>query len=312
MRSLERHGIDERTLRTDLDEARATLFKRSRTPSAPAVDDKVIVGWNGLAIRALAIAGRSMDVARYVEAAIACATFTWDSMRDTDGRLLRSWRAGTARVPAFLDDHALLGLGLITLYETTGDVSWFERAGTLAEQILDLFSDPAGGFFLAAHDAEPLVVRPKELLDTAVPSGNSAAAELLLRLSLYTGERRFEEAATRAIGLVMEPARRHPSAFGHALNAADLALGPVVEIAIVGHHGRSASKTDPRGGWPGTFRTQCSRSAPAPREQSGVPLLRDKPAPRRASHRVRVRTIRMSGAGGGARWHSGSSSAPLP
>ena len=221
----------------ELEAARATLFATRERREPPAIDDKVIAAWNGLAIRALAIAGRSLRAPPYVDAAIACANFVWDTLWGEDGRLLRSWRAGDAHVPGFLDDHALLGLGLITLYETTGDVVWFERAEVLAEAILARFADPGGGFYLTAEDAEELIVRPKELIDTAVPSGNAAAAELLLRLSLYTGERRFEDAATRAVGLVLEPARRHPSAFGHGLCVADMALGPTAEIAIVGASG---------------------------------------------------------------------------
>jgi uncharacterized protein YyaL (SSP411 family) len=227
-------SVDDRSL-PEVAAERASLFAARELRVRPAVDDKVIAGWNGLAIRALVVAGRALEVPSYVQAASDAAMFVWGSMLDEEGRLLRSWRAGSAHVAGFLDDHALLGLGLLTLYETTGDVVWFERATLLGAAIRERFTDPiAGGFFLTADDADALFVRPKELLDTAVPSGNAAAAELLVRLGLYTGDAELEAAATRAVELVLAPAREHPSAFGHALNVADMLIGPRTEIAIVG------------------------------------------------------------------------------
>ena len=229
--------IDDRSSRGELDAARASLFAVREHRVHPATDDKVIAGWNGLAIRALAVAGRALGERSWVEAATDAASFVWSTMVE-DGRLLRSWRAGRARVPAFLDDHALLGLGVLTLFETTGEIIWYERALALGATIRERFVDPvAGGFFLSADDADPLFVRPKELLDTGVPSGNASAAELLVRLGLYAGERELEDSAARAIGLVVEPARQHPTAFGQALAVADMLVGPTTEIAIVGAPG---------------------------------------------------------------------------
>ena len=124
-------------------------------------------------------------------------------MRRDDGRLLRSWREGTAGGPAYLDDYALMADGCLALYEATFETRWFREARSLADDMLRLFRDDTnGGFFQTGSDAEELVVRPKDLYDNAVPSGNSAAALVLLRLARFTGEPAYEDAAMSALRLV--------------------------------------------------------------------------------------------------------------
>ncbi len=137
--------------------------------------------------------------------------------------------------PAFCEDHAQFASACLTLYETTHDLAWFTAARETADAMLRLFSDTErGGFFVTGSDADPLVVRPKDLQDNAVPSGNSVAAEVLLRLSHLTGEASYEEAGASALRLVRDVMGRAPTGFGHALCALDLVLGPVHEVAIVG------------------------------------------------------------------------------
>jgi uncharacterized protein YyaL (SSP411 family) len=123
----------------------------------------------------------------------------------------------------------------LTLYETTYDLRWFVEARALADALVRLFQDPErGGFFQTGSDAESLVLRPKDLYDNAVPSGNSAAAEALLRLAHLTGEPDDERAGASALRLVRDAMAGAPSGFGHALCALDRYLGPVHEVAIVG------------------------------------------------------------------------------
>ena len=228
-----RVGTEE--LAAELDAARARLFGIRERREPPAVDDKVVAAWNGLAISAFAEVGRVLGEPRYVETAETAAGFVLEHLRLPDGRLARSWRAGRLGPPGYADDHALMAEACLVLYETTWDAHWFEGALALAEALLERFSDPErGGFFQTASDAEPLVVRPKELIDTATPSGNSAAAEVLLRLSHLTGDERYERAGASALRLVRELMAQAPSGFGHALCALDLALSPVQEVAIVG------------------------------------------------------------------------------
>ena len=265
----------------DRDEARATLLRARDRRVRPATDDKVLTGWNALAIRAFAEAGRIFDEPRYVDAASEAASFVWANLRRPDGRLLRSWRAGVGRVPAFADDHALLATAFLTLYETTADVAWFEAARALGDRLIELFADAdRGGFFQTGSDAETLVVRAKDVYDNAVPSGNSAAAESLLRLSRFTGEASYEDAAGSALRLVADAMASAPTGFGQALSALDLYLGPSHEVAIVGEPDaedtRALVDAVVRERWrPNVVLAVASPTDSTSRES--VPLLRDRP-----------------------------------
>jgi hypothetical protein len=228
-------GVDGSELAQDVETARAELFEVREGRVHPATDDKVLAAWNGLAISALAEAGRALGEPTYVEAAVRAAGFVLTHLRDDSGRLLRSWRNGRQGRPGYADDHALMAEACLTLYETTFELAWFEQARALGDELLRLFLDPErGGFFQTGADAEALVVRPKELYDNAVPSGNSVAADVLQRLALLTGEIEYEQAAVSALGLVRDGIERSPTAFGHALCALDLFLSRSMEVAIVG------------------------------------------------------------------------------
>jgi uncharacterized protein len=217
------------------EEARQRLFDAREARVHPALDDKILTAWNALAIRAFAEAGRIFDEPTYVVAAVSCADFVWQHLRDEDGRLLRSWRDGIAGVRGFAEDHALLAGAFLTLYETNADLRWFGAARELCDALLGLFADgERGGFFQTGSDAEALIVRPKDLYDNAVPSGSSAAAEAMLRLAFFTGDHRYEDAGVSAIRLVRDVLTTAPGGFGHALCALDLYLGPSYEVAIVG------------------------------------------------------------------------------
>jgi uncharacterized protein YyaL (SSP411 family) len=276
----EEAGIGADELTRLVEEARAVLFAAREERVRPGIDDKVLTAWNAMAISALAEAGRAMDVAAYVDAARACATFLWDHLRDERGVLLRSWRGGVAGRPGFADDHALLASALLTLYETTFELRWFEASRTLAEELLERFHDEErGGFFQTAADAERLVVRPKELYDHATPSGNAAAAELLLRLAALTGEARYEEAALGALRLVRDVMGRAPTAFGHALSALDRSLGPGREVAIVGDPGDAATRALIREVTVARYRPNVSVAVTRPDDPAApalIPLLKER------------------------------------
>jgi len=201
----------------------------------PALDDKRLSAWNALMISALADAGAALQRPDYRDAAVACAEFVWNEMRDADGRLLRTYNRGQARLSAYLEDHAFLLEALLTLYETTFDPRWFAAARELADTILARFADPErGGFFATADDHEELIARRKELEDAPIPAGASAAAFGMLRLAALTGEHRYEEAALGVLRLLHVVAPQHPAAFGHLLQALDFHFAAVKEVAIVG------------------------------------------------------------------------------
>jgi uncharacterized protein YyaL (SSP411 family) len=190
-------------------------------------------------ISALADAGAAMERSDYRDAAVATAEFVLRDLRDADGRLLRTYNRGRAKLAGYLEDHAFLLEALITLYESTFDPRWFGEARTLADTILAHFADREhGGFFSTADDHEALVARRKDLEDTPIPSGSSSAALGLLRLARLTGEHRYEEAALGVLRLVHEIAPQHPAAFGHLLQALDFHAAPVREVAIVGPDAR--------------------------------------------------------------------------
>lgn len=219
----------------DLDDARRALFEAREQRTRPATDDKILTAWNAMAIQAFAEAGRAFDEPRFIEASERCLRFILANLRRQDGRLLRSWREGVPGRPAFCDDHALLASAFLTLYSTTGEIEWFREAVALGGTLVDLFHDPdRGGFFQTGADDDPLVLRPKELYDNAVPSGNSVASDVLQRLALLTGDRELEPIGLSAIRLVRDALGRAPTAFGHALVALDLYLGPSREVAIIG------------------------------------------------------------------------------
>ena len=151
-----------------------------------------------------------------------------------DGRLLRSWREGEARYTAYLEDHAALGLGLLALYQADFDLRWYREAVRHAEEILEAFADPQGGFFDTRHDHEPLIARPKSIQDSPTPSGNTLAVTLLLTLGAFEGESRYIEPAESALRAMALTAPQHPTAFAGWLNAMDFALGPQLQLAIAG------------------------------------------------------------------------------
>ncbi len=263
------------------DEARAGLFEERERRVRPALDDKILTGWNALAIRAFAEAGRIFGEPRYVETASDAAAFVWDHLRDADGRLLRSWRAGAGRVPAFADDHALLAGALMTLYETTSEIRWFVAARELCDRLIELFHDPGGGgFFQTGSDAEGLVVRPKDLYDNAVPSGNSAAAESLLRMGLFTGDASYERAGASALRLILDVMTSAPSGSGQALSALDLYLGPSYEVAITGEPDAADTRALVDEVVRTTWRPNIVMAVASPDDPRGartVPLLEDRP-----------------------------------
>ncbi len=214
--------------------AREVLYEIRSRRVWPGLDDKRILSWNALMVAALADAGAALGRPDYTEAAVGCAEFIQERMRDADGRLLRTWKDGQGRLNAYLEDHAYLLEALLTLYESTFDARWFDAARSTAEAMIERFADPErGGFFTTSHDHEELVARRKDADDHPIPSGNSAAAFGLLRLSALTGEHAYERHAVSVFRLLHRIAAKHPQAVAHMLRAIDFHLAAVKEVALV-------------------------------------------------------------------------------
>jgi uncharacterized protein YyaL (SSP411 family) len=219
----------------DLAGIRGRLYEARSRRVWPGRDDKRLAAWNALTISALADAGAALERPDYVEAAAACAAFVLGEMRDAEGRLLRTWKDGEARLNAYLEDHAFLVEALIGLYEATFDPRWFRAARETADAMIERFADDeAGGFFETSSDHERLLARRKDLEDNPIPAGNSSAAYGLLRLAALTGEHEYERRAVDVFRLLHKVAFRHAQAFAHLLQALDFHFSAVKEVALVG------------------------------------------------------------------------------
>jgi len=223
-------------------DARAALLAARTKRPQPARDDKALAAWNGLALAALAEAGRRLRREDYLGAARELAGFLLGPLSDERGRLLRSFRTGTARIDAYLEDYAAVAAGLLELYEATGELRWLEEGRRLALLAVDLFEDAEnGGFFLDATDAERLVARRKELDDNPVPSGNALLAGVLLRLARLWGDDELERKAVGAFRLAYPLLVRAPAAVGQLLCGLDFHFSAPREVAIVGAAGDRAT-----------------------------------------------------------------------
>jgi hypothetical protein len=195
------------------------------------LDDKRLTSWNALMIAALAEAGAALGEPRYTDAAVACAEFVLRDLRDSGGRLLRTYNDGHAKIDGYLEDHAFLLEALLALFETTCEERWFTEATALADTLIARFADPErGGFFSTAADGEALIARRKDLEDSPIPAGGSSAAMGLLRLSELTGDPEYERQALGVLALLRDIAPRHPAAFGHLLQALHWRLSPARPI----------------------------------------------------------------------------------
>jgi hypothetical protein len=233
-------GRSETELRALISHARDRLFAAREPRVRPARDEKVLGSWNGLMLRAMAEGARAFSDSGLADVAIAAGVFLRRALV-RDGRALRSWRDGSARIPGFLEDHAALGLGFLALYQLTFDREWLDAAIAMdAQCALRFWDDDIGAFFDTAHDAEPLVTRPRDVTDNAIPSGTSLAVELQLALSVVTGDSARRRRADYVIATLAGPVRQNPMAFGHLLGAADLAIHGPVELAIAGDPGTGA------------------------------------------------------------------------
>ena len=210
----------------------AMLSAREQRPQ-PSRDDKVVCGWNGLAIAALADTGVLFDRPDYVEAASACAELLRHLHMD-DGRLLRTSIDGRAgRNAGVLEDYADVAEGLLALYSATGDPGRLHGAEHLLEVVLAHFGDGNGGLFDTADDAEKLVRRPQDPTDNATPSGLAAAAGALLTCAAMTGREDFRTAAEQALATVAPIMGRHARFAGWAAAVGEALVAGPAEVVVL-------------------------------------------------------------------------------
>jgi uncharacterized protein YyaL (SSP411 family) len=238
----EQFGITVDELWNKLRHIRQKLYDVREKRVHPGLDDKILASWNGMMLASLAEAARVLDNDRYRDAAVKCAEFLTTTMTNEDGRLYRTAKNGTAKLNAYLEDYANIIDALLEVYQLTFDERWFVQARRLADVVLEQFAAEEGGFFDTSADHEALIVRPRNLQDNATPAGNTMMAKQLLRLSAYTGDERYDEAARTVLRILINAMRQYPHAFGEGLNALDMLARGIAEVAVVGDPADAATQ----------------------------------------------------------------------
>ena len=230
--------VDAAEIHKILERSREKLFVEREKRVKPHRDEKVVTAWNGLMLAAFAEAAAVLRNDTYLNIARQNADFLLTNLQQ-DNRLLRTWKDGKAKLDAYVEDYANLADGLLELYQAGGDPKYLLEARRLADIMIDEFWDKEnGGFYFTSHDHESLIIRNKDFTDNATPSGNSVAADVLLKLSKITGEKSYERYATKVLAVSAKQARRYPQGFGRALSAMEFSLNPTKEIVLIADNDR--------------------------------------------------------------------------
>jgi hypothetical protein len=229
-----RNGMSIEQMREEVAAAKTVLFALRKNRVSPGRDDKILAAWNGMMLATLAEAARVLNHEEYQRVAAANAQFLLHEMVNGDGRLYRTHKGGVSRINGYLEDYAHVVDGLLELYQTTFETRWFAEAQRLADVVMDHFRSDDSCFYDTSDDHEELIVRPRNVQDNATPSGNSMMAFNLMRLTGFTAETRYEDAALCIYQSVGAALGDYPMAFGEMLVGLDLYLRRPVEIAIIG------------------------------------------------------------------------------
>src|SRR5882724_2206991 len=262
-----------------LERSRKILLEAREKRVKPARDEKVLTAWNGLMLASFAEAAAILNRSDYLAVAKQNAGFVLAKLRH-DGLLLRTYKDGQAKLNAYLEDYAFFVDGLVTLFETSGELRWLEEARALtATMIEEFWDDQEGGFFYTGQSHEDLIVRSKDFFDNATPSGNSVAAEILLRIGLLTDTDDYQRRAASILRLMASTLQRYPSGFGRLLCALDFCLGKPQEIAIIGDPEEAGTRLLLDEIWkpylPNKVVAQASAGDTAAANM--IPLVRDRP-----------------------------------
>ena len=267
--------LDPKVLSEKLAVCHSQLLKVRSTRIRPGTDDKILVMWNALALCAFAEAARYLGRKDYLDAAVRNARFLMDNLIIND-RLLRSWRDGQAKHNAYLEDYAGLTLALLALYQSDPNPEWYATALKLADEMVAHYSDPNGGFFDTRDDHETLLLRPKDIQDNATPSGNALAVNALLELAAYGDRNEWRGLAEDMLSSIYDAAWRYPTAFAKWLCAADFAVGPTREVAIIGNLDDPKTQELLKGLWKSYRPRQVTAISAYPPEPGSPALLKDR------------------------------------
>jgi uncharacterized protein YyaL (SSP411 family) len=225
---------DLKEIESLVSDAKGKLFQEREKRPKPFRDEKILTSWNGLMLSGLAEAIKISPNQAYLEAANRTVDFIFTKMF-RDGRLLHTYKSGTAKILGYLDDYAFLMAGLLDLFEATLNRAQLDRTVELAEIMSDEFWDEAGGgFFYTGHSHERLIAQSKPIFDGSIPSGNAVATQVLLRLYHYTGKEDYLKRAERILRAYYNAMESQPFGFAHMLAALDFYLEKPKEIVLVG------------------------------------------------------------------------------
>jgi hypothetical protein len=256
------------SLEAKIEAARKKLYAAREKRIRPGRDEKVLTDWNGLMLRAFAEAAAYLGRDDYRAVAEANANFILNTLWDGN-RLLHSYKDGRARFNGYLDDYSNLIDGLFALYELTFDYKWLEAAVRIADRMIEQFWDEKdGGFYFTGKDHESLLTRTKDFFDNATPSGNSVAADVLLRLAAVLDRPDYRKKAEDTFLTVAGLLKQYASGFGRLLAALDFFIGPSKEIALVG---------SPEPFLPALRQGYRPRVVVAAGSHDAIALLRDRP-----------------------------------
>ena len=221
-------GVAPKALGDSLARSRTLLYRARLARPRPAMDTKILTSWNGLAITALARAHQTLGSVEYRDSAEKAASFVL-SRCFKEGALMRRFAGGEAGIPGTLEDYAFFGLGLLDLFEATSEPRWLGQSIQLAQKMQGSFEDADGGFFTSASN---IPARLMETYDGPIPSGNSAAVMLLLRLSTITGAEGFRRSADKALNRFQATLDKEPSNHTFMLQSADATLNGTRELVV--------------------------------------------------------------------------------
>ncbi len=237
----QRQGVTLEHLVDVIQRGKLALWQEREKREHPLLDDKALASWNGLMLRAFAEAGAALERQDYLDAAVKNAEFLLTELRP-NGLLLRTYREGQAKLPGFLEDYSFVADGLLALYEATFERRWLDAAVELADQMVELFWDEgAEAFYDTGRDHEELVIRPRDVFDNAQPCGGSVASDLLLRLSVATGNEDYAAKSIAPLRTLAELMGRAPAGTGRWLAALDFYLSTPKEVAVIGPTGDPAT-----------------------------------------------------------------------
>ncbi len=226
-------GISEDNVKKIISDSSSVLLESRSRRIRPGLDDKVLTSWNALMISAFAKGYRVSEDKSYLEAAEKCISFIEKNLI-TEGRLLRTYKNGQAKLKGYLEDYSYFINALLDVFEINPDSKYLDLAVNLANYLVDHFWDVQNdSFYFTADDHEKLIIRPKNNYDLSMPSGNSVAASSLLRLYHLTQEKKFLDISLKTMESFSIMAAENPFGFGYLLNAIYLYLQSPTEITVL-------------------------------------------------------------------------------